>query len=106
MADNTSADITRYGPATHVFVVNVKRQIKDWSSDDEPWQMETLEDKRDIESHHGGGGILVERTNEGALVTVSLKPGSKDSGYFSGLYQSGDIFDAEQTTIGTGEKFY
>ncbi len=96
-------DITRYGPATHVFVVNA-RQITDWSAEDEPWQLETLEDLRDIEIQHGGGTLLIERVAEGVLVTVSLKPGSKDSAWFAGMYASGDLLDAQQITIGTGEK--
>lgn len=95
--------ITRYGAANTSFVINT-RPIKEWSNEDEPIKIETMEDKRDVELHHGGGAVIIDRINEGAIVTVSTQPGSNDSAYFSGLYASGELLEAQLTTIGTGEK--
>lgn len=95
--------VTKYGPATHIFIVN-NRKVVDWSNDDEPLQLSQIDPKRELDIHHGGGGVLVERINEGRTARISLRPGSADSAFFSGLYNTGDILEATMITIGTNEK--
>ncbi|WCP84222.1 hypothetical protein PQE20_27475 (plasmid) [Vibrio harveyi] len=95
--------ITRYGPATTALALNA-RKMSDWSAEDEPIQIETLEDLRDIEIQHGGGALIVERVSEGALLTISLQPGTPDSAWASGLYKSGELVEGQLVTFGTGEK--
>jgi hypothetical protein len=94
--------VSRYGPLTHIFILNL-RKLTQWSADDSPTQGETMEDLRDIEIQHGGGAIIIERVSSGWQSTISLQPGTKDSSFCSGLYISGELLEAEMTTVGTGE---
>ena len=94
---------SKYGAATTLLVLNT-RPITNFSKKDEPIQIETLDDKRELDIHYGGGAIITERIYTGCQLTVSVTPNSPDGAWFSGVYESGEVIEGQLVSMGSGEK--
>lgn len=76
------------------------RQIEDWGNADPAFSDEPIDQKRTMMRGLGGNAVVLERSNPGRRVTLNLRPGSADSAYLHGLYQSGAVITLTRTQIG------
>ena len=91
--------------STDLLTVSVNgRLINDWGTADPPWSDSSLDDPSVLMRGLGGGAIRFDRTNPGRAVTLSLMPGSPDSAYMQGLFNSKANVTITFTQIGTLEE--
>lgn len=81
------------------------RTIQDWGATDPPYVHEQIDDKEVLRRGMGGAAVRFRRINEGWRMTLNLNPGSDDSVYMQGLYNSGAIIAGTYVTVGTLESF-
>ncbi len=96
--------ITKYGAATSVLILNAL-PITDFSSDDNPVEIEVDDDKIEFEVQHGGGAVRTDRKATLMTVRVSVQPGTEQSQAIRGWYYSGADVEGSFMNIGTAEKF-
>ena len=76
------------------------RLISDWGASDPAYSDEPIDTKRNLIRGLGGNAVVLERTNPGRRVTLSLRPGSEDSAYLQGLYNTGAVITLTRTQVG------
>ena len=94
--------LASYGPDNSVFTIN-GRIISDFGEQASPYTDEPIDPKTVLRRAQGGRAIRLNRINPGRRVNVYLNPGSPDSAYIQGLFNSGANITASWTQIGTLE---
>ncbi|MGL5729425.1 MAG: hypothetical protein ACRCYD_16430 [Plesiomonas sp.] len=79
------------------------RQLQDWGETATPYTDAPIDPKRALRRGQGGRAIRLDRINPGRRVEVFLNPGSPDSAYMQGLFNSGANIELSYTQIGTLE---
>lgn len=85
-----------------VVTVNL-RQLTDWGMAEQPYTDEPIDPSSTVLRAQGGNAIRLDRTNPGRRVNVYLNPGSADSAYMQGLFNSRANITLSFTQIGTLE---
>ena len=91
-----------YSTDGFVFSVN-GREITDWGDNATPCNDEPIDPKSVLRRGRGGRAIRLDRLNPGRRVTLQLNPGSPDSAYMQGLFNSNANITVTKTQIGTLE---
>lgn len=90
--------------STDLFTVNINgRTIDDWGETATPFTDEPIDPKRVLRRGQGGNAVRLDRINPGRRVTLYLNPGSPDSAFLQGLFESGANISLGKTQIGTLE---
>lgn len=90
--------------STELSVITVNgRQLKDFGETATPVTDAPIDPKRQLRRGQGGNAVRLDRINPGREVNVYLNPGSSDSAYMQGLYNSGANITYTYTQIGTLE---
>ena len=90
--------------STDLFVVTVNgRVISDWGETATPYTDAPIDAKTQIRRGQGGNAVRLNRINPGRAVALYLNPGSPDSAYMQGLFNSGANITVTKTQIGTLE---
>ena len=72
-----------------LFSVTVNaRSITDWGENATPYNDEPIDQKSTLRRGQAKRAIRLDRQAPGRRVTLNLNPGSPDSAYLSGLYNS------------------
>ena len=90
--------------STDLTVVTLNgRQLTDWGENATPYTDEPIDPASALRRGLGGNAIRLDRKNPGRRVTLYLNPGSPDSAYVQGLYNSNANCTLSFTQIGTLE---
>lgn len=90
--------------STELRVVTVNgRQITNWGEQATPLTNDPIDPKTQIRRGQGGGAVRLDRINPGRTVSMYLNPGSPDSAYMQGLFNSKANITLTDTQIGTLE---
>lgn len=77
------------------------RTITDWGETATPYTDEPIDPSSAIRRGQGGNAVRLDRLNPGRRVNVFLNPGSPDSAYMQGLFNSRANITLTYTQIGT-----
>ena len=90
--------------STDLTVVTLNgRQLTDWGENATPYTDEPIDPSSALRRGQGGNAVRLDRKNPGRRVTLYLNPGSPDSAYVQGLYNSNANITLSFTQIGTLE---
>lgn len=90
--------------STELSVVTVNgRRIQDWGDTATPYTDAPIDARSQLRRGQGGSAVRLDRINPGRTVTLYLNPGSADSAYMQGLFNSGANITLSFTQIGTLE---
>lgn len=90
--------------STDLTVVTLNgRQLTDWGENATPYTDEPIDPASALRRGLGGNAVRLDRKNPGRRVTLNLNPGSPDSAYVQGLFNSGANCTLSFTQIGTLE---
>lgn len=92
--------INNFSTAGSVLTIN-GREISDWGETATPYTDEPIDATSQIRRGQGGNATRLDRKNPGRRVTIYLNPGSPDSAYMQGLYNSRANIELTWTQIGT-----
>lgn len=88
--------------STDGFVTTVNgRIITDWGDTDPPFTDAPIDPRSVLKRGLGGGAVRADRKNPGRTVTLNLMPGSPDSAYVQGLFNSNANITITRAQIGT-----
>lgn len=79
------------------------RQITHWGEAATPLTNGPIDPKSQLRRGQGGGGVRLDRINPGRTVTIYLNPGSPDSSFLQGLFNSKAGITMTDVQIGTLE---
>ena len=94
--------IADYSNGNFALVIN-GRQITDFGDTASPFVDAPIDPKRALRRGQGGNAIKLERSNPGRMCTLYLNPGSPDSAYMQGLFNSGANISLSRFQVGTLE---
>ncbi|PPC95721.1 MAG: hypothetical protein CTY32_08570 [Methylotenera sp.] len=94
--------LNNFSTESSVVVIN-GRQITDWGDTDPPFSDEPIDPKSVLRRGLGGNAVRLDRINPGRRFTLNLNPGSPDSSYMQGLFNSNANITMSYTQIGTLE---
>ena len=90
--------------STDLTVVTLNgRQLTDWGENATPYTDEPIDPASALRRGQGGRACRMDRKNPGRRVTLYLNPGSPDSAYVQGLFNSNANCTLSFTQIGTLE---
>ena len=90
--------------STDLFVATVNgRIISDWGDTASPCTDEPIDPRSQLRRGQGGNAVRLDRINPGRTVNMFLNPGSPDSAYMQGLFNSNANITVSLTQIGTLE---
>lgn len=90
--------------STDLFVITVNgRQIQDWGETATPYTDDPIDPKSQLRRGQGGNAVRLDRINPGRTVNLFLNPGSPDSAFLQGLFNSNANITLSRTQIGTLE---
>ena len=90
--------------STDLTVVTLNgRQLTDWGENATPYTDEPIDPSSALRRGQGGNAVRLDRKNPGRRVTLYLNPGSPDSAYVQGLFNSNANCTLSFTQIGTLE---
>lgn len=79
------------------------REITDWGQTDPPLDISPINEKGQLISGLGGGGVAFNN-HQRWRITVNLLPGSEDSGFVSRKVEQGAVgVEADYANLGSGE---
>lgn len=79
------------------------RQITHWGENATPYDNSPIDAKSQIRRAQGGDAVRLDRINPGRTVNIYLNPGSPDSAYMQGLFNSKATITLTDMQIGTLE---
>lgn len=94
--------LTNFGPDSSVLTIN-GRVISDFGETASPYSDAPIDPKVTVRRGQGGKAVRLNRINPGRTVNVFLNPGSPDSAYLQGLFNSNANITLSWTQIGTLE---
>lgn len=77
--------------------------ITDWGETDPPYSESPLNPAGSLRQGLGGGGLRLDRINPGRTVTLNVNPGSANSAYLQGLFNSKANISLSKTIVGSLE---
>lgn len=90
--------------STDLSVITVNGRImSDWGEAATPYSDAPIDPKSQLRRGQGGGAVRLNRINPGRAVELYLNPGSPDSAYMQGLFNSNANITLSYTQIGTLE---
>ena len=90
--------------STDLTVVTLNgRQLTDWGENTTPYTDEPIDPASALRRGLGGNAVRLNRKNPGRRVNLYLNPGSPDSAYVQGLFNSNANITLSFTVIGTLE---
>lgn len=90
--------------STDLFVVTVNGRIMtDWGETATPFTDEPIDPKSILRRGQGGNAVRLDRRNPGRRVNLFLNPGSPDSAFMQGLFNSNANVEISKQQIGTLE---
>ncbi len=92
--------LNNFSTANSVVTVN-GREITDWGENATPYTDEPIDARSALRRGQGGNAVRLDRINPGRRVTLYLNPGSPDSAYMQGLFNSNANIELTWTQIGT-----
>lgn len=92
--------LNNFSTAGSVLTIN-GRVISDWGETATPYTDEPIDQATNLRRGQGGNATRLDRINPGRRVTIYLNPGSPDSAYMQGLYNSRANIELTWTQIGT-----
>lgn len=92
--------LNNFSTANSVVTVN-GREITDWGETATPYSDEPIDARSTLRRGQGGNAVRLDRINPGRRVTLYLNPGSPDSAYLQGLFNSNANITLTWTQIGT-----
>lgn len=92
--------LNNFSTVNSVVTVN-GRVIQDWGENATPYTDEPIDARSTLRRGQGGNAVRLDRINPGRRVTLYLNPGSPDSAYLQGLYNSNANIELTFTQIGT-----
>lgn len=94
--------LNNFSTVNTVVTVN-GRAITDWGETATPYTDEPIDAASTLRRGQGGNAVRLDRINPGRRVNVYLNPGSPDSAYLQGLFNSRANITLSYTQIGTLE---
>lgn len=94
--------ISNFSTDNSVVTVN-GRLIEDWGETATPFTDDPIDPSSTLRRGQGGNAVRLDRINPGRRVTMYLNPGSADSAYMQGLFNSRANITLTRTQIGTLE---
>lgn len=94
--------LNNFGPDSSVLTIN-GRLIEEWGETASPYSDAPIDPKVQLRRGQGGRAIRLNRKNPGRSVNIYLNPGSQDSAYMQGLFNSNADITLSWTVIGTLE---
>lgn len=94
--------LANYGNDSFILTIN-GRLITDFGETASPFTDAPIDPKRVLRRGQGGKAVQLSRTNPGRECNVYLNPGSPDSAYVQGLFNSGAVITVSTTQVGTLE---
>ena len=94
--------LNNFGPDSAVLTIN-GRLIEEWGETASPYSDAPIDPKVQLRRGQGGRAIRLNRKNPGRSVNIYLNPGSQDSAYMQGLFNSNAGITLSWTVIGTLE---
>lgn len=94
--------LANFGPDNSVLTIN-GRVISDFGENASPYSDSPIDAKVQLRRGQGGKAVRLNRINPGRAVSIYLNPGSPDSAYVQGLFNSNANITASWTQIGTLE---
>ena len=94
--------LNNFSTENTVITVN-GREITDFGETDPPVSDSPIDPKSVLRRGLGGNAVRLDRNNPGREVTISLNPGSPDSAYMQGLFNSNANITFTKTIIGSLE---
>lgn len=94
--------LANFGPDSSVLTIN-GRVISDFGETASPYSDAPIDPKTTVRRGQGGRAVRLNRINPGRTVNVFLNPGSPDSAYMQGLFNSNANITLSWTQIGTLE---
>ena len=79
------------------------RQLTDWGMAEQPYTDEPIDPSSTLLRAQGGNAVRLDRANPGRRVNIYLNPGSPDSTYMQGLFNSRANITLSFQQIGTLE---
>lgn len=79
------------------------RQITDWGMAEQPYTDEPIDPSATLLRAQGGNAVRLDRNNPGRRVNLYINPGSPDSAYMQGLFNSRANIELSYQQIGTLE---
>lgn len=92
--------LSDFSTATHVMTINGRR-ITDYGDTATPVTDGPIDAKSQLRRGMGGNAIRLDRINPGREVHTFLNPGSSDSAYVQGLFNSGANITVTLEQVGT-----
>lgn len=92
--------LNNFSTANSVVTAN-GREITDWGENATPYTDEPIDARSALRRGQGGNAVRLDRINPGRRVTLYLNPGSPDSAYMQGLFNSNANIELTWTQIGT-----
>lgn len=92
--------LNNFSTVNSVVTVN-GRVIQDWGENATPYSDEPIDQRSNLRRGQGGNAVRLDRKNPGRRVTLYLNPGSPDSAYMQGLFNSNANIELTFTQIGT-----
>lgn len=92
--------LNNFSTSNSVVTIN-GREISDWGETATPYTDEPIDQRSNLRRGQGGNAVRLDRINPGRRVTLYLNPGSPDSAYMQGLYNSNANIEATWTQIGS-----
>lgn len=92
--------LNNFSTVNSVVTVN-GRVIQDWGENATPYSDEPIDARSILRRGQGGNAVRLDRKNPGRRVTLYLNPGSPDSAYMQGLFNSNANIELTFTQIGT-----
>ena len=90
--------------STDLLVITVNgRIISDWGETTTPFTDEPIDPKTTLRRGQGGNATRLDRLNPGRRVNLFLNPGSPDSAFMQGLFESNANITISKQQIGTLE---
>lgn len=94
--------LPNFSPNNTVIEVN-GREITEWGQAATPYTDDQIDQKSQLIRGQGGRAIRNDRDNPGRAVEIMVMPGSADSAFLQGLYNSNADITMSKTVIGTFE---
>lgn len=94
--------LNNFGPDSAVLTIN-GRLIEDFGETASPYSDAPIDPKVTLRRGQGGRAVRLNRKNPGRTVNIYLNPGSQDSAYVQGLFNSNADITLSWTQIGTFE---
>lgn len=94
--------LNNFGPDSSVLTIN-GRLIEEWGETASPYSDAPIDAKVILRRGQGKRAVRLNRQNPGRTVNIYLNPGSQDSAYMQGLFNSNAEITLSWTQIGTLE---